>query len=124
MRRYSVRWADHGRDTRDSSRKVSGTVTIPHGTIHGPGVLGERSFLEKLKGKKNAVMKGNVKDQPSYRRIKSTEAEEVLKQAAGYFRLSGADLTKKRGGYRQERAVVMELIHRHSGISSGRSARG
>jgi chromosomal replication initiation ATPase DnaA len=79
-------------------------------------VLGDRRFLEKLKGKKNAVMKGNVKDQPSYRMIKSIEAGEVLKQAARYFRLNEADLTEKRGRHRQERAVIMELMHRHSGL--------
>ena len=79
-------------------------------------VLGDRNFLEKLKGMKNAVIKGSAKDQPSYRMIQSVEAKTVLKQAADYFRLSEADLTKKRGQHRQERALVMELLHRYSGL--------
>ena len=61
-------------------------------------------------------MKGNRKDQPSYRMIKSIEAEAVVKQVADYFRLSETELTKKRGRYRQQRALVMELLHRHSGL--------
>jgi hypothetical protein len=39
-----------------------------------------------------------------------------LKQAAAYFRLTKAQLTKKRGQHRQERALVMELLHRYSGL--------
>ena len=36
--------------------------------------------------------------------------------AADYFRLNEADLTRKRGQHRQERALVMELLHRYSGL--------
>ena len=77
-------------------------------------VLGDRDFVEKLKGMKDAVIKGNVKDQPSYRMMQSVEAEALIKQAADYFRLGEADLTRKRGRHRQERALVMELLHRYS----------
>jgi len=76
-------------------------------------VLGNRNFVEKLKGMK---IKGRAKDQPSYRMIQSIDAEVLIKQAADYFRLSEADLTRKRGQHRQERAVVMELLHRYSGL--------
>ncbi|MDH3445777.1 MAG: transposase, partial [Deltaproteobacteria bacterium] len=79
-------------------------------------VLGDGKFLAKLKGMKDAVIKGDAKDQPSYRMIQSVEAEAVLKQAADYFRLSEVELTKKRGRHRQERALVMELLHRYSGL--------
>jgi putative transposase len=79
-------------------------------------VLGDRDFVEKLKGMKDAVIKGNVKDQPSYRIMQSVEAEALIKQAADYFRLGEADLTRKRGRHRQERALVMELLHRYSGL--------
>ena len=79
-------------------------------------VLGDRNFLEKLKGMKNTVIKGSAKDQPSYRMMQSIEAEVLLKQAADYFTLSEAELTKKRGQHRQERALVMELLHRYSGL--------
>ena len=57
-------------------------------------VLGDRDFVEKLKRLK---IKGNPKDQPSYRLIQSIDAETLIKQAANYFRLGEADLTRKRG---------------------------
>jgi REP element-mobilizing transposase RayT len=79
-------------------------------------VLGDRDFVERLKGMKNAVIKGNAKDQPPYRMIQSVDAEALIKRAAGYFRLREADLTRKRGQHRLERAVVMELLHRYSGL--------
>jgi hypothetical protein len=48
-------------------------------------VLGDRTFLENLKGMKNGVITGSAKDKPSYRLIHSVKAEAVLKQAADYF---------------------------------------
>jgi hypothetical protein len=33
-----------------------------------------------------------------------------------YFRLGESELTRKRGRHRQERALVMELLHRYSGL--------
>jgi REP element-mobilizing transposase RayT len=76
-------------------------------------VLGDRDFVEKLKGMK---IRGSAKDQPSYRMIQSIDAEALIKKAANYFRLDEAALTKKRGWYRQQRALVMELLHRYSGL--------
>jgi hypothetical protein len=58
----------------------------------------------------------STKDQPSYRMIQSIDAEALVKQAAEYFRLGEAELTRKRGRHRQERALVMELLHRYSGL--------
>jgi len=55
-------------------------------------VLGDRDFVEKLKGMK---IKGSAKDQPSYRMIQSIDAEALIKQAAEYFRA-------RRGGAYQE----------------------
>ena len=72
--------------------------------------------MEKLKGMKNAVIKGSAKDQPPYRMIQSVEAEALIKQAAVISGLAEADLTRKRGRHRQERALVMELLHRYSGL--------
>jgi hypothetical protein len=43
-------------------------------------------------------IKGSLKDQPSYRMIQNIDAEALIKQAAHYFRLSEAELTRKRGG--------------------------
>jgi hypothetical protein len=71
-------------------------------------VLGDRGFVAKLKAMK---IKGSVKDQPSCRMIQSIDAVTLIKQAAEYFRLGEAELTRKRGRHRQERALVMELLH-------------
>lgn len=68
------------------------------------------------KTQKRMKIKGNAKDQPSYRMIRSIEAEALINQAGNYFRLGEADLTRKRGRHRQERALVMELLHRYSGL--------
>lgn len=76
-------------------------------------VLGDQDFVEKLKG---MGIKGDAKDQPSYRVIQSIDAEALIKQAADYFRLGERELTRKRGRHRQERALVMELLHRYSGL--------
>jgi hypothetical protein len=62
------------------------------------------------------VIKGNAKDQPPYRMIQRVDGEALIKQAANYLRLDAADLTRKRVRHLQERAVVMELLHRYSGL--------
>jgi hypothetical protein len=48
--------------------------------------------------------------------IQSVEAQAVLRQSGDYFGLSETQLTKKRGHHRQQRALVMELLHRNSGL--------
>ena len=48
--------------------------------------------------------------------IQGIDAEALIKQAAEYFRLGEAELTRKRGRHQQERALVMELLHRYSGL--------
>ena len=76
-------------------------------------VLGYQDFVEKLK---QIRIKGDAKDQPSYRMIQSVDAETLIKKAARYFRLGERELTRKRGRHRRERALVMELLHRYSGL--------
>ena len=49
--------------------------------------------------------------------IQSIDAEALIKQAAEYFRLGESELTRKRERHRQERALVMELLHRYSGLT-------
>jgi hypothetical protein len=46
--------------------------------------------------------------------IQGIDAEALIKQAAEYFRLGEAELTRKRGRHRQERALVMELLHQRA----------
>jgi putative transposase len=87
--------------------------TTPWEDLRAQMVLGDRDFVEKLKGMK---IRGSAKDQPSYRMIQRIDAEALIKKAADYFRLDEVELTKKRGRYRQQRALVMELLHRYSGL--------
>ena len=49
-------------------------------------------------------------------RIQSIDAESLIKRAGDYYRLGEAEITRKPGGDRQERALVMELLHRYSGL--------
>jgi hypothetical protein len=63
--------------------------------------------------------KGRAIDEPLYRMIQSIDVEALIRQAAEYFRLGESELTRKRGRHRQERALVMELLHRHSGLKQG-----
>jgi hypothetical protein len=58
----------------------------------------------------------STKDQSSCRMIQGIDAEALIKQAAEYSRLGEAELTRKRGRHRRERALVMELLHRYSGL--------
>jgi hypothetical protein len=46
--------------------------------------------------------------------IQGIDAEALIKQATEYFRLGEAELARKRD--RQERSLVMELLHRYSGL--------
>jgi hypothetical protein len=48
--------------------------------------------------------------------IQSIDAEALIKQAAEYCRLGEAELARKRGQHRQERALVMELLYRYNGL--------
>jgi hypothetical protein len=66
-------------------------------------VLGDRDFVEKLKGMK---IRGSAKDQPSYRIIQSIDAEALVKKAADYFRLDEGRAYQETGRHRQERALV------------------
>jgi hypothetical protein len=95
---------------------VSAKVSPHRGRSVAQMVLGNRDFLEKLKRMK---VKSSPKDQPSYRMIQSIDAEPLIKQAANHFRLDETDLTRKRGRHPQERELVMELLHRYSGLSNG-----
>jgi hypothetical protein len=101
---------------RERTRKIRQGFATPWEDLLPQMVLGDRNFVERLKGMKHAVIKGNAKDQPPYRMILRVDAEMLIKRAADYFRLGEADLTRRRGPHRQKRAVVMELLHRYSGL--------
>jgi hypothetical protein len=52
--------------------------TTPWEDLQAQMVLGDRDFVEKLKGMK---ISGSAKDQPSYRMIQSIDAEALIKKA-------------------------------------------
>jgi hypothetical protein len=91
---------------------IRGGLATPWEGLLAQVVLGDQDFVERLKSRR---IKGDAKDQPSYRMIQSVDAGMLIKKAARYFRLDERDLTRKRGRHRQERALVMELLHRYSG---------
>ncbi len=64
-------------------------------------------------------MKGSesAKEQPSLRELQRIEPGEVLRKVAGYFKLKPQMLRRKRSGYRDQRALVMEMMYRYSEVN-------
>ena len=60
--------------------------------------------------------KGSAKDQPSYRMIQSIDAEALNQASSGVFPARRGRAYQETGRHRQERALVMELLHRYSGL--------
>ena len=86
----------------------------PWEDLKGQMVLGEESFWERLREKWQGN-DGNAREQPSVRWLKRVEPKELLNQVAIYFKITVEELAKRRSRYRDQRALVMELMHRHSG---------
>jgi hypothetical protein len=86
--------------------------------LRGQVVLGQEGFLERVKGRwvKGAV---SIREVPSLRSLQELEPDEVLRGVATYFKIKPEVLRRKRGGYREERALAMEFMYRYSGISQG-----
>ena len=88
----------------------------PWGDLKGQVVLGEESFWERVKGR--WIKEGaDRREQPSLRWIKGIEPRKVLKEVAGYFQVRAEELSKKRGRLRDQRALGMELMYRHSEVN-------
>lgn len=85
----------------------------PWEDLKGQMVLGEESFWERLREKWQGSG-GNAKEQPSVRWLEEVEPKELLKGVATYFNVRVDELAKRRSRYRDQRALVMELMHRHS----------
>lgn len=88
--------------------------STPWGELKGQMVLGEESFWEGLKEKWQKKT-GNAKEQPSLRMLQRVEPKEVLREAAAYFKVEVEELARRRSIHRDQRALVMELMHRYSG---------
>jgi putative transposase len=86
--------------------------STPWEDLKGQVVLGEESFWERVREKWSRA--GNTKEQPSLRLLERVEPREVLRQTAIYLNLKVEQITRKRSRYRDQRAIVMELMHRHS----------
>jgi putative transposase len=86
----------------------------PWEKLQGQVVLGEEDFVEHVKSKMNG--RGSKREQPAVRRFQATELKTVLKAVARHFGLAEEKITGKRTGYRNERAIAMELMYRYSGV--------
>lgn len=60
---------------------------------------------------------GSAKEQPSLREIRRIDPEDIISKVAGYFRLMPQDLRRRRSGYRDQRALVMEMMYRYSEVN-------
>jgi chromosomal replication initiation ATPase DnaA len=74
-----------------------------------------RILFERVKTRINKL--GSKREQPAIRQLVAAAPATVLREVARYFGLDEKSLTGKRTGYRDERAVAMELIYRHGGVS-------
>ena len=78
-------------------------------------VLGEGGFVERVK--RSIKKPGSRREQPSIRELEARKPATVLRKVARYFGLTEKQLIGKRTGYRDERAVAMELMYRHGEVS-------
>ncbi len=97
---------------------LSRGYSTPWEELRGQVVLGKHGFWERVKGQRSGKKVG-VREQPSLRQLEKIEPAEVLRRAAGYFELRPEELRRKRSGYRDQRGLVMEMMHRYSGVSQG-----
>ena len=88
----------------------------PWEDLQGQVVLGEEGFWERVK-ERWLGKGGDVREQPSLRSLEKVGMGEVLRKGAEYFKLKPEDFKRKRSGYREQRALVMEMMVRHGGVS-------
>lgn len=94
---------------------LQGGYRTPWEDLRGQVVLGEESFWEGVK-RRWVKGSGSVKEQPSLRVLQRIEPGAILKEAAVYFKLRPEELTTRPSGYRDQRALVMEMMHRYGRI--------
>jgi putative transposase len=90
----------------------------PWEEVKGQVVLGEEEFVERVKGR--IKKSGSRREQPSIRELEARKPATVLKEVARYFGLAEEQLIGKRTGYRDERALAMELMYRYGGVSQAK----
>ena len=94
---------------------MRGGYTTPWEGVTGQVVLGEPDFVEKVKHRIDKP--GAKREQPSIGQLRAKAPQTVLREVARYFAVPEKQLTTKRSGFRDERAVAMEMIYRYAGIS-------
>ena len=92
-----------------------GYVT-PWEELRGQVVLGKDGFWEQVKGKWSSK-RARSREQPSLRVLERVAPAKVLGTIAQYFKLRPEELRRKRSGFRDQRGMVMEMMHRYSGAS-------
>jgi len=89
--------------------------TTPWEDLKGQVVLGREGFLERVRQRLDKTT--SRREQPSVGALQSVDPEEVLKAVGRYFQLKAEELSRKRTIYRDQRAIGMELMYRHSGVN-------
>jgi REP element-mobilizing transposase RayT len=90
----------------------------PWEAVKGQAVLGKDDFVERVKTR--VKRKGSRREQPAVREFEAIDPAKILRAVARYCKLAGNQLTGKRTGYRDERAIALELMYRHGGASQAR----
>jgi len=90
--------------------------TTPWKQLHGQVVLGDAAFWDLVKTR-SYHPPASVKEQPSLKILEQLRPGEIVEKVAGYFGMEPRRLLQKRSGHRDERALLMELMHRHARIT-------
>ena len=95
---------------------LSRGYSTPWDELRGQVMLGREGFWEQVRSQLPRK-RGRSREQPSLRMLEKREPAEVLRKVAQYFKVSAEELRRKRSGYRDQRGLVMEMMHRYSGVS-------
>jgi REP element-mobilizing transposase RayT len=90
----------------------------PWEAVKGQAVLGKEDFVERVKTR--VKRRGSRREQPAVREFEAIDPAKVLRAVARYCKLAENQLAVKRTGYRNERAIALELMYRHGGGSQTR----
>jgi len=101
---------------------LSRGYSTPWEELRGQVVLGKEGFWERVKSQWPRK-RARSREQPSLRVLERVEPATVLRKVAEYFKLSPEALRRKRSGFRDQRGLVMEMMHRYSGMGQGEIGR-
>jgi putative transposase len=86
----------------------------PWDDVTGQVVLGNGEFVEGVRGR---VERGTEREQPSAREFSAKSAAVIMQEVCRGFGVKQNDISGKRSGKRDERAVAMEMLYRHGQLS-------